>query len=77
MIDACYYESIFVFPYFRGFSKYKNKLKAFPVILKKKDKRWLFIGNHIHDDRVSEGTANINFKCFLERVENKNIYIIS
>lgn len=24
-----------------------------------------------------KATANINFKCFLERVENKNIYIIS
>lgn len=38
MIDACYYGSIFEFPYFRGFSKYKNKLKAFSVILKKKIK---------------------------------------
>lgn len=42
------------------FQKYKNILKAFPVILKK-DKRWSFIGNHIHDDRHAEGNCKHRF----------------
>ena len=45
----------------QAFKKYKNTLKAFLVILKKKDKRWLFIGNHIHDDRLSEAKSKHKF----------------
>ena len=43
------------------FQKYKNTLKAFPVQLKIKIKRWLFIGNHIHDDRLSEANSKYKF----------------